>query len=68
MKTEISTELKANPSTDLVLQEIWHIKDTLSATYDHDVRRLFANTREHENHSGHTLVKLSDLRKPSATA
>ena len=52
---------------DLVLQEIWRIKDTLSASYGHDVHRLFAETREQEEQSGHPLVNLADLRKQPAT-
>jgi hypothetical protein len=51
-------ELKPNQSTDLVLQEIWRIKDTLSASYGHDVHRLFAETRKREKLSGHPVVNL----------
>ena len=51
-------ELKPNQSTDLVLQEIWRIKDTLSASYGHDVKRLFAETRKREKLSGHPVVNL----------
>lgn len=35
-------------SADDVLREVWRIKDALSASYDHDVARLFAITRQHE--------------------
>ena len=49
-------EPKPNQSTDLVLQEIWRIKDALSASYGHDVKRLFAETRQREKLSGHPLV------------
>lgn len=34
---------------DSMLQEIWRIKDTLSASYGHDVDRLFAEARERKN-------------------
>ena len=34
---------------DLVLQEIWRIKDTLSASYGHDVDRLFADARDRKS-------------------
>jgi hypothetical protein len=51
-------ELKPNQSTDLVLQEIWHIKDTLSASYGHDVDRLFADARKRQKRSGHPVVNL----------
>ena len=50
---------------DLVLQEIWRIKDELSAARGHDVHRLFAEARERQKHSGHPVVKLqSKRRKP----
>lgn len=49
---------KLNQSTDLVLQEIWRIKDKLSAAYGHDVDRLFADTRKRQKLSGHPVVNL----------
>lgn len=55
-------ELDANRSTDLVLQEIWRIKDTLSASYGHDVRRLFSGARKREKLSGHPAVNLQTKR------
>jgi hypothetical protein len=66
MKNESIEEMKASGSTDVVLHDIWRIKDTLSAAYGHDVHRLFAETREHEPQSGHPLVSLTDLRKQRA--
>jgi hypothetical protein len=50
----------ANPtrSTDVVLQEIWRIKDSLSAAYEHDVDRLFAAARKRQKRSGHSVVNL----------
>jgi hypothetical protein len=51
------------PSGDMVLQEIWHIKDTLSASYGHDVDRLFAEARERQKHSGHPVVNLQTKRR-----
>jgi hypothetical protein len=63
MKDEINTGMKAGQSTDVVLEEIWRIKDTLSASYDHDVHRLFTETREREKNCGHPLVTLADLAK-----
>lgn len=56
--TDATNELKPNKSTDLVLKEIWRIKDTLSAAYGHDVDRLFADARERQKHSGHSVVNL----------
>jgi hypothetical protein len=51
------------PSGDVVLQEIWRIKDTLSASCGHDVDRLFAETRERQKHSGHPVVNLQTKRR-----
>ena len=55
--------MKANLSTDLVLQEIWRIKDKLSASYGHDVDRLFAEARERQKHSGHPVMNLQTKRR-----
>ena len=48
---------------DLVLQEIWRIKDTLSATYGHDVDRLFADAGKRQTLSGHPVVNLQTKRR-----
>ena len=56
-------ELKPNQSTDLVLQEIWRIKDELSAARGHDVHRLFAEARQREKTSGHPLANLPIKRR-----
>jgi len=61
--SEATTEANTIHCTDGVLQEIWRIKDTLSASYGHDMHRLFAETRKDEELSGHPLVSLADLRK-----
>ena len=54
MKT---ARVHAKPANgDLVLQEIWRIKDELSAARGHDVHRLFAEARERQKHSGHPIV------------
>jgi hypothetical protein len=58
--TDIQT---AKPTGDVVLQEIWRIKDTLSAAYGHDVDRLFAEAREHQKGSGHAVVNLQTKRR-----
>jgi hypothetical protein len=62
-KRNASKELKVNQSTDLVLQEIWRIKDTLSAAYGHDVDRLFADARKRQKLSGHPVVNLQTKRR-----
>lgn len=43
---------------DLVLQEIWRIKDKLSAARGHSVDKLFADLRQREKRSGHPVVNL----------
>ena len=53
---------------DLVLQEFWRIQDTLSASYGHDVDRLFAEARERQKLSGHPVVNLQRRRKKAANA
>ena len=53
----------ANSSGDLVLQEIWRIKDELSAARGHDIHRLFAEMRKREKRSGHPLAKLPIQRR-----
>ena len=66
MKNETNVITKTVRNTDVVLEEIWRTKDTLSAAYGHDVHRLFADIREQEKNCGHPLVSLSDLRKQKA--
>ena len=46
-------------STDEVLQEIWRIKDALSAARGHSVDKLFADARKRQKTSGHRVVNLS---------
>jgi hypothetical protein len=60
-------EVKPNQSADLVLREIWRIKDTLSASYNHDVDRLFADARERQKNSGHPVVNLQTKRRKAGT-
>ena len=59
-----TTDMQTAKATgDVVLREIWRLKDTLSATYGHSVKRLFADTRKHEKLSGHPLVEPPKRRK-----
>ena len=53
----------AKATGDLVLQEVWRAKDTLSAQYGHDLDKLFAETRQHEKLSGHPLANLPIKRR-----
>ncbi|MCX7047138.1 MAG: hypothetical protein NTX50_16830 [Candidatus Sumerlaeota bacterium] len=50
---------------DVVLQEIWRIKDALSAARGHDVHRLFAEARERQEHSGHPVANFQKKPKHS---
>jgi hypothetical protein len=47
--TDIQT---AKTTGDVVLQEIWRIKDTLSASYGHDVKCLFPKRASARNSAG----------------
>ena len=55
-------EPAAKGGGDLVLQEIWRIKDALSAARGHDVHRLFANARKRQKLSGHRVANLQSQR------
>ncbi len=57
--------LPGKATGDLVLQEVWRAKDTLSAQYGHDLDKLFAETRQREKRSGHQLVD-APLKRPKA--
>ena len=48
---------------DLVLREIWRVKDELSAARGHSIDRLFAEARENQKKSGHPVVKLQTKRR-----
>ena len=61
MKT--TKESPATSGGDLVLLEIWRIKDDLSAARGHDVHRLFAEARKREKRSGHPLANLPIQRR-----
>ena len=56
-------EPTAKGGGDLVLQEIWRIKDELSAARGHDIHRLFADARKRQKLSGHSVVNLQTKRK-----
>jgi len=53
----------AKATGDLVLQEVWRAKDTLSAQYGHDLDKLFAETSKREKLSGHPLANLQTKRR-----
>lgn len=39
------------------IEEVWRIRDEISAEYGHDVHRLFAALREQEKKHGDRLVR-----------
>lgn len=43
---------------DLPLQEMWRIKDEMSAERGHSLEKLFAGLRERQAKSGHPVVNL----------
>ena len=53
----------AKATGDLVLQEVWRAKDTLSAQYGHDLDKLFFETSQREKTSGHPLANLPIKRR-----
>ena len=53
----------AKATGDLVLQEVWRAKDTLSAQYGHDLDKLFVETSQREKTSGHPLANLPIKRR-----
>ena len=55
-------EPKVKGGGDVVLQEIWRIKDELSAARGHDIHRLFADARKRQELSGHPVVNLQTQR------
>ena len=50
---------KENP-----IEEIWRIRDELSAEYDYDIHRIFAALREEEKQYGDRLVRVVPRRAP----
>lgn len=55
-------QTKPKQSADLVLQEVWRIKDELSASYGHNVDQLFEEARKRQKLSGHQVVNLQTKR------
>lgn len=53
---------------DMVLREMWRIKDARSAARGHDVHRLFAEARERQERSGHPVMNLQEQATAKGTA
>jgi len=62
MKT-INNQSKVSIADD-VLREVWRIKDDLSASYGHDLDRLFAEAKERQRISGRPTVNLANHSGP----
>lgn len=58
---------KDSLSGDDILREVWRVKDELSASYHHDVGRMFADLRARERRSGRLVVDLSKSRQGAKT-
>ena len=50
------------------IEEIWRIRDELSAEYGYDVHRIFAALREEEKKHGDRLVRVVSRRAPEESA
>ncbi|MCO5053066.1 MAG: hypothetical protein M9920_12265 [Verrucomicrobiae bacterium] len=62
-----ATDIKSTDETgDLVLKEVWRAKDTLSASYGHDLDKLFVETRKREQNSKHPVAKLPVKRRTNS--
>ena len=48
------------------IEEVWRIRDELSAEYDYNVHRIFAALREEEKQYGDRLVRFVPRRVPVA--
>ena len=46
------------------IEEIWRIRDELSAEYGYDVHRIFAALREEEKKHGDRLVRVVSRQTP----
>ena len=66
MKTNASLYQTETGVADEVLREVWRIKDELSASYNHDLDRLFAEARERQRKSGRVSVNLEKQNKQPA--
>jgi hypothetical protein len=63
MKDNITSDQIESGIADEVLREVWRIKDELSASYGHDLDRLFIETRERQRLSGRPAVNLERQNK-----
>ena len=43
-------------SGDVVLQEVWQVKESLAAQYGYDIKKMCEAAREREKTSGHPVV------------
>ena len=50
------------------IEEIWRIRDELSAEYNYDIHRIFAALREEEKQYGDRLVRVVPRRATGESA
>jgi hypothetical protein len=66
MKKKITPTQTETGAADEVLREVWRIKDELSASYNHDLDRLFSEARDRQRQSGRPSVNLEKRNKRHA--
>ena len=49
--------MKAATRVNNPIEEVWRIRDEISAEYNYDIHRLFAALREEDKQSGDRLVR-----------
>ena len=54
--------------TENPIEEIWRIRDELSAEYNYDIHRIFAALREEDKQYGDRLVRVVPRREPEESA
>lgn len=64
--SKTTPEQKLHGTGDVVMQEIWRIKDELSTAYGHDVDRLFAEARKRQELSGRQVVNLQTKQRKAS--
>lgn len=58
------TVMKEVKTSDEVIQEVRHIKETLAASFDFDIRRILDDAREKQKHSNHKIIGVSGKDSP----
>ena len=64
----IGHEEFAKPTRDEVMEELWRIKDELSAEYGHDMRARFEDICTRQRESGNRVVNFEQEAKAKRNA